>query len=955
MVGRGAMGAVYAAYDAELDRRVAIKLLRPDASTRLPRAELQQRLLREAQAMARLQHPNVLAIHDVGPFEDGLFLAMDFVAGGTLRDWLRAEKRTHAEIVATFLLAGEGLAAAHRAGIIHRDFKPENVLVDPQGRVLVTDFGLARRADAPAAEEPALPVDTAPLSLTQTGALVGTPAYMAPEQFEGRPADARSDIFGFCSALYEALFGAPPFAGATLKELREAVRGGRVREPPRPSKVPARVRRAVLRGLRVDSAERFQTMEELLRELSADTRRRTSLALAAAALLLLAGSGLFLQRRAEAQRLVACRMGDGRIARLWDDARRKQVEDAFARTGAPAAAGNFKVADQGLAAWVRGWSAARADACDAAHVRGDESAQLSDRRMECLDERLQEAAALADAFAHADASTVKNADLAVSHLRGFAACADRRQLLEAAPLPDDPGARAKIARTRDALAEVAALDESGHYQEGVDKAGAMIEAAQSAGYAPLEAEALHRQAKLLFAASDPQRSRTAAVHAVAAAMRGRRDDLAARSASWLVFLLGWSRQTDAAMEWAETAEAEIARAGNDPRLRIELLMNRGAAWFKAERHQKALEDHLAARAQLGQQASPDPVLMAEVTNRIASDYFGMSHYAEALAQYRLALDLATRTYGENHPKATNALANLANLLGAMGDYDEALELSREALARRQKALGAEHREVAVSYNALTIVLNYMGRFDEAIAAAGNARRILEKNLGPDHPELIGALSLGSRPLAGAGRFEEAFALLRRGEAIALAKLGDRDNSTAYVYSEHADALDLAGRDEESGALYEKARAILGKTAADTDDFAHTLDGVGRVLRRKGRIDEALALHRQSLAINEKVLAADSLGLREGLLALGEALEAAGDPAGAREPLERCVHIVEKTPVDPLQTAEVRFALARVLWAEPARRERARSLAAQADEVARASPYRRRDLRERVAAWRATHR
>ncbi|HEX7840695.1 MAG TPA: serine/threonine-protein kinase, partial [Kofleriaceae bacterium] len=206
VVGIGGMGVVYAGHDPELDRKVAIKLLLPDAH--LDPGTLRSRLKQEAQAMARLSHPNVISVYDVGSWGDQVFLVMELVEGSTLSDWLRAGPRGWREILGVFLAAGAGLDAAHRAGIIHRDFKPDNVLVSRTQRICVTDFGLAHRledaSDAYRAIPPLGPQGTA---VIQNGLLIGTPAYMAPEQIRGEPTDPRADLFSFCVALYEALYG----------------------------------------------------------------------------------------------------------------------------------------------------------------------------------------------------------------------------------------------------------------------------------------------------------------------------------------------------------------------------------------------------------------------------------------------------------------------------------------------------------------------------------------------------------------------------------------------------------------------------------------------------------------------------------------------------------------------------------------------------------------------------
>ncbi|MDC0720001.1 serine/threonine-protein kinase [Nannocystis bainbridge] len=279
-IGAGGMSVVYAAYDERLDRRIAVKLLRSGEA-----ADNQARLLREAQAMARLAHPNVVAVHEVGAWENQVYVAMEFVRGPNLRDWLQAVPRDIREIREVFVAAGRGLAAAHHAGLVHRDFKPANVLVGDDGRVRVGDFGLVRHAGDEPLEPPApAPVPSTSIlsagarvelstTLTQTGAILGTPAYMSPEQHLGRPVDARSDQFSFCVALYEALYGAPPFAGRDLFELARRVLAGAVSPVPEDSKVPAWLRRALVRGLAVDPAARWPSIDDLLDELERDPER----------------------------------------------------------------------------------------------------------------------------------------------------------------------------------------------------------------------------------------------------------------------------------------------------------------------------------------------------------------------------------------------------------------------------------------------------------------------------------------------------------------------------------------------------------------------------------------------------------------------------------------------------------------------------------------------------------
>jgi predicted Ser/Thr protein kinase len=299
VIGEGAMGIVYHGHDPELDRPVAVKLLHSDAAAEATRGDVRERLQREARAMARLSHPNVVTVFDVGTFDDQLFVAMEFVDGRTLGRWLAEEPRDARAILDVFVDAGRGLAAAHAAGLVHRDFKPDNVLVGKNARAKVTDFGLARCSsfeappDAPADLRHAHTLGT----LTRSGAVVGTPAYMAPEQFRGGPVTPKTDQFSFCVALWEALYGERPFAALGVSS------SGPAALPPRPPPRESGLRHieaALVRGLSTAPDERFPSMDELLTALTEergvprsafrDGLRRAS---AIALLLALGAVGLF--------------------------------------------------------------------------------------------------------------------------------------------------------------------------------------------------------------------------------------------------------------------------------------------------------------------------------------------------------------------------------------------------------------------------------------------------------------------------------------------------------------------------------------------------------------------------------------------------------------------------------------------------------------------------------------
>ncbi|HXI56172.1 MAG TPA: bifunctional serine/threonine-protein kinase/formylglycine-generating enzyme family protein [Polyangia bacterium] len=317
-LGAGAMGVVYAAYDPKLERKIALKLLRPQPG-RGDQARRTARLEREAQATAKLSHPNVVGIFDVGVHEDQVFMAMEYLAGGTLRDWLKAEKRPWRDIVKMFIAVGQGLAAAHTEGLIHRDFKPDNVLLDKNGVPKVVDFGLVRLSpgidvtasgsneenaeDSDGAAATLPPMGQMPAALTRTGALAGTPAYMAPEQFLGKPINAKTDQFAFCVALYEALYGERPFAGDTVFSLADSVTSGRIRQPQKGSNVPGWVYHNIIVGLAAIPIQRHLSLQHLLRILERDPsallRRRVLVSLS---VVLAIASIAVVQRRADQRR-----------------------------------------------------------------------------------------------------------------------------------------------------------------------------------------------------------------------------------------------------------------------------------------------------------------------------------------------------------------------------------------------------------------------------------------------------------------------------------------------------------------------------------------------------------------------------------------------------------------------------------------------------------------------------
>jgi predicted Ser/Thr protein kinase len=356
LLGVGGMGAVYAAYDPRLDRKIALKVLRPDG----PGAD--DRLLDEAKTLARLGHPNVVAVYDAGVVAGQVYIAMELVDGTTLRRWLADPPRTWREIVRVFVDAAAGLAAAHAAGVVHRDFKPENVLIGRDGRVRVADFGLAR-----AGERPSIASITGDSG--EVTAIAGTPAYMAPEQRRGA-VSARADQYSFCVALHEALFGYRPGAPATATATRP----------------PKAVVATIARGLAVDPADRHPSMDALIAALRARSRARIAAVATAAAACIAAGAfGLLRDAHAEPP---ACTAD---LAGTWDPPAREALAARFVATGRADAARTFAAVASQIDRYADAWIVERSASCEAS-ARGEQSAERLDQRMGCLDLRREELA-----------------------------------------------------------------------------------------------------------------------------------------------------------------------------------------------------------------------------------------------------------------------------------------------------------------------------------------------------------------------------------------------------------------------------------------------------------------------------------------------------------------------------------------------------------------------------------
>ena len=818
-LGRGGMGVVYSAYDEELDRRVAIKLLRPD---RLRDPASMQQFRAEAQAMARLSHANVVQIYEVGEHEGQLYIAMEFVQGHDLRRWLH-ERRPWRERLAALCQAGRGLEAAHAAGIVHRDFKPDNVMIDAGGRVRVLDFGLAQtREDVIDAGVSQSGYDLE-LSRRSARGIAGTPAYMSPEQHASGVVDARSDQFSFCVVLYEAVYGERPFQASTAEALAALIAGGRVKPPRAGSGVPRWLERAILRGLAVDPGQRWPSMAALLAVAERDPARRKRqwwTGSIVAASLVVAGTALWRGREDASAR---CEDAAGQLVGVWDDDRSAAVHAAMTATGVPYAERAWQTTRDGLDAYARGWSAMQVEVCAATHVRGDQSAELFDLRMGCLRRARSELGALVTVLAGVDREAMENVARTPGQLPRLAACADAEALRHARR----PEARVLAAAEglRDELATVKALSRVGRFAPARAALTPILTRAEVLGEPGLLSEVLFHHGDLAGKLGDYATAERGLLRAYTGAIAGQDDVAAARAAIESIFVTGyWQAKLGDGERWAEIAAAQLDRLGEAGLLRARLFNYVGI--LREERGDKlgAAELHQQSVA-INRRVEAPPFTIAAGLNNLAVALGNTGRVDEAIAAYTEALAIYAATVGEEHPNYATTLDNLATAHSARGELDLALTMHQDALRRREASIDAGHPNLAVTLTNIADLHLDRGEPALALPYAERAAAMTRAALGDGHPLTRHCEVVLARVDTQRGLLAQARARLERVMPAMRAAAGERRTELVYLTLVLADielasgdaaaaargyAEVLAARDIQSGATHrERGLASFG--------------------------------------------------------------------------------------------------------------------------------------------------
>jgi serine/threonine protein kinase/tetratricopeptide (TPR) repeat protein len=778
-IGAGGMGVVQAAFDRVLDRKVALKFLASDPGEEPARARA--RLEREAQALAKLAHPNVITVHDVGVLEGEVFVAMELVLGGTLRAWLASGPRAFSEILSVLRQAGEGLAAAHAAGLVHRDFKPENVLVGNDGRVRVTDFGLAR---PPTEEMDSRDVKAAapPATLTRTGLRAGTPAYMAPEQRLGHATDARSDIYSYCITLHEAVTGVRP------AELPRAKR-----------RLPAWLERVLARGLHEDPERRWPSMRRLLEALARGPlvkRSAVFVALGAVALAML--PALAIAHRNKAPPL--CQPDDAAFAGVWDDALRSSVHSAFRAAHPSHADRAYEDVDESLRMFQSRWTTMRAESCVATRVHHEQSEMLLDLRTACLDAKRRQAAALVQVFVKADRWVVEKASSAAANVSSVDECANVHALEATEPPPTEPARRRAVEEGFAQLATATALHEAGREADGLAVLEPALDAVRAAAYAPLEAKLLVVRGELLWELARPQPEVEVALHEAARKSIEARDDAAAAEA-WTLLAYQTRFQGEGRL-WSAYAESAIERLGGDPYLEAERSATLATIESDDGHYDQARALFERARRLFERTRGPSYYRVGRCDDGLGNIALFEQRVDEAYRLHHQARELRARVLGPDHEATVSSMYNEQADLLAEGKLDEALALLHDvdaALDRR----GSTRK--GYLWQSFADVMRKKGAPAAALAYDRAALDAYADEHGPVGT-LVGSCMAGEGvDLIALGRPAEAIAPLET--SLKLLETSTSPERSIPLFA-LARALDMTGRDRRAVSLAEQAESVL---------------------------------------------------------------------------------------------------------------------------------------------------
>lgn len=846
-LGSGGMGLVYSAYDEELDRKVAIKLLQSDV-----RAGTQGRvrLVREAQALARLSHPNVVHVYEVGEFDDQVYIVMEHVAGEDGRSW-GSQRRSWQEVVGVYTAAGRGLAAAHRKGLIHRDFKPANFIVSPDGRTRVLDFGLARERDAPTQDLADTDDEDAELSgprsgrvltasgrLTKTGAVMGTPAYMPPEVFQGKPADTRSDQFSFCVAFYEAAYGSRPFGKTGAIASMQRTLDGDVLPAPADASVPQWLRRILTRGLRANPDERFESMDALLDEIGSRSRtgRRSLAFFVGGSVMAVAASAWWGTRGTDA----TCTGSEEQISEIWNAEVATDLGAEFEELGTPLAAQVWSAAGPKLDQYAADWVAMHRDNCEATRVRQEQSERVLDLRMACLVASRRALKARVESFKVPTPGVVNRVHNSIAALPRVSDCADIDQLFQPVELPP-PEEEELVEQVRDAVALGEALNSTGRYEAAAsafEEAEALLEQITYQGIVP---EYAYQRADQELAAGDPRKAVELLRDGYFTTLEQGNVKGAASLATKLVDATQQAGQTEAAFEWAKHADPLIVASGAESQRRR--LLGYLARVHGGQGNLDEAETYASAALEM----ASDPMQQVVALGELAEIYRRRGSWTRANETYARVHEIFTLEYGEEHPETIRVLGNIGFVLLKQGRIEEARETLETAADRTVASLGANSAAAATILNNFAAVMEREGRFEEAIGYFQQVYEIRIELLGADNELTAHPINNMGNAYLGLDDFERATKHYSRARDMLTAALGPDHPHVAYPITGLGDVARKQERWEDAVKYYEEVARIREAAKSAPEAIGDTRLQIARALWHiESKRPNALALAKSEL-------------------------------------------------------------------------------------------------------------
>ena len=861
LIGKGGMGAVYKAYDPELDRNIALKMLTVSPQEGETASLPQARLMREAQALAKLNHPNVVFVFDVGTYEEGVYIAMEYVEGRTFRDWLKQDKPKPKEIIEVLLAAGRGLQAAHLEGIVHRDFKPENLIVGDNGQVKVLDFGLARAQGFENLtidqSRPRSIIDSQSgsgeqllsQSLTQVGSLIGTMAYMAPEHFRFQELDEKTDQFSYCITLFEALYGRRPFEGKTKAELEKNVTHGRMQIPVG-NDVPDWIKNIALRGLSVAKNDRFPTMDQLLEELAVDPvalrqqRQKKQLmagAIVAIALLPFLVWYLFVFESS------LCSNAQEKLSGVWNIFTRGAVEKSFLKTEVAYAEDTLTRVLRLLDVYSSRWKQSYQEACEATHVSGEQSFDMLDLRMGCLRNCLREFSAMTEVFADADKTVVGRAVQAASAISDLSECSNLELLRAKTKITFmDEKTKQKSQVIKNRLIKVEAVRKSGQYKKALTSGKQILEEAHKTKQPQLIAAVNLMVGRALVDLGRLDEASAALENAYYDA-DGSGDDLKAlRAANQLIYSVGY-RQADhkTGQRWYRSAVTKRQR------LRLDLnhpdvansFHNLGNLHLSQGQYDNALTAFQQALSIRENVLFPNHPDLASSYNCLGIVYRNQGILDDAQQAYAKTLEIHIKALGPQHPKVGATHNNIGLLSYDQGKLKQSFQAYQQAIEIFRKSLGAEHPYLAISLYNIGELYIFQKKFDDALRVLQRARAILEKN--KDSKLVIVMQYLGATYLR-QGQYTKARDYYQE-------SLENVENSLGKDHPIVVDSLVgmgeiawLQGRQAESQKILERLIQICTQQTCDAESYCSALFILAQLLDAKnGDNSRALELGQQA--------------------------------------------------------------------------------------------------------------